>query len=77
MLKIIISLGGREINEEEITDLLWPEAEGDAGHSAFTTTMQRLRRLLVNEDAILIKEGKITINPRYCHVDTWAFEEAD
>jgi len=74
MLKIIISLGGREIKEEEITDLLWPEAEGDAGHSAFTTTMQRLRSLLGNEDAILIKEGKITINPRYCHVDTWAFE---
>jgi len=74
MLKIIISIGGREVKEEEITDLLWPEAEGDAGHSAFTTTMQRLRRLLGNEDAILIKEGKVTLNPRYCHVDTWAFE---
>ena len=74
LLKELIAFGGRDVLEGQITDILWPEADGDAGHSAFTTTMQRLRKLLGNEDAILIKQGKITINPQYCYVDTWAFE---
>ena len=74
LLKALIAFGGRDVLEGQITDLLWPEADGDAGHSAFTTTMQRLRKILGNEDAILIKEGKLTLNPQYCYVDTWAFE---
>jgi LuxR family maltose regulon positive regulatory protein len=74
MLKALIALGGRDIKEEQLTDLLWPDAEGDAAHSAFTTTLFRLRQLLGIEEAIKCKEGRITLDPRYCWVDAWVFE---
>lgn len=74
MLKVIISLGGREVREEEITDLLWPEAEGDAGHKSFEVTLIRLRRLIGNDKAIRLQRGIITLDSRYCFVDAWNFE---
>jgi len=74
MLKAVIALGGNEVKEEQVIDLFWPDADGDAAHSDFTTTLSRLRRLLGHETAIRYQEGKATLNPHYCWVDAWAFE---
>jgi LuxR family maltose regulon positive regulatory protein len=74
LLKVLIALGGAEVGEEPLSDLLWPEAEGDAAHSAFTTTLSRLRDLLGMEQAIRVQEGRVTLDARYCWVDAWAFE---
>jgi LuxR family maltose regulon positive regulatory protein len=35
MLKALLALGGREIKEEDLSDILWPEADGDAAHNSF------------------------------------------
>ena len=74
MLKAIIAFGGRDVGEEMLTDVLWPEADGDAAHQAFATTLHRLRRLLGVGKAIQLHESKITLNPHFCWVDIWAFE---
>ena len=74
LLKVLIALGGKEVREEEITELLWAEADGDAAHSAFTTTLSRLRRLLGSGKAVRFQEGKATLDPFICWVDAWAFE---
>ena len=74
MLKAVIAFGGREVPEDIIEDILWPEAEGDAAHSAFTTTLFRLRQLLGIEQAIQFHESKVYLDPRYCWLDVWAFE---
>lgn len=74
VLKAMIALGVKDVKEEQLTDLLWPEAEGDAAHSAFTTTLSRLRQLLGIEKAIKFQEGRLILDPCYCWVDAWAFE---
>jgi DNA-binding SARP family transcriptional activator len=74
LLKALIAIGGREVDESRLADILWPEAEGDAAESAFTTTLSRLRQLLGVENAIEVKKGKVTLDSRYCYVDAWAFE---
>jgi DNA-binding SARP family transcriptional activator len=74
MLKALIANGGSEVSEEQIADCLWPDARGDAAHSAFTTTLSRLRRLLGVEGAIRFQERKVSLDPRYCWVDALAFE---
>ncbi len=74
MLKAIIASGGRDVKEEHLTDLLWPEAEGDAAHSAFTTTISRLRQMLGSDEAVKCKEGRVTLDPCYCWIDAWALE---
>jgi DNA-binding SARP family transcriptional activator len=73
MLKAIISLGGKDIPEEQLEDLLWPDSDGDAAHNAFTTTLSRLRNILGRSEAIQMSDGKVTLDPRLCWMDVWAF----
>lgn len=73
LLKAIIVLGGREIGEQRLAELLWPENEGDKAHQALLTALNRLRRL-IGKDAICRKEGRLTVNDHYCWVDIWAIE---
>jgi LuxR family maltose regulon positive regulatory protein len=74
MLKVMIALGGKGIKEEQLSDILWPEADGDDAHNSFNTTLHRLRQLIGQEDAIQHKEGRLTLDERHCWVDVWAFE---
>jgi LuxR family maltose regulon positive regulatory protein len=74
LLKALIALGSKEVKEEQLADLLWPEADGDHAHVVFKTTLSRLRRLLGRDKAIVIHEGRVSLNPRYCWVDLWGFE---
>lgn len=74
LLKAVITLGGMGVNEEDLTDLLWPDADGDAAHCVFDTTLYRLRQLLGFENAIELRGGRLTINSSHCWIDLWAFE---
>jgi ATP/maltotriose-dependent transcriptional regulator MalT/two-component SAPR family response regulator len=74
MLKALIAFGGREVSEERLVDIIWPDAEGDTVHSAFATTLSRLRQLLGTEHAVKFQDGKAALDQRYCYVDVWAFE---
>ena len=74
LLKALIALGGKEVREEQLLDLLWPDSDGDAAHSAFTTTLSRLRQLLGLEKAIRVHGKTATLERRHCWVDAWAFE---
>jgi len=42
----LIAMGGRQVPQTRLADLLWPDAEGDAAYRALITTLQRLRRLI-------------------------------
>jgi ATP/maltotriose-dependent transcriptional regulator MalT/DNA-binding SARP family transcriptional activator len=75
LLKALIAFGGREVSETHLIDTLWPDAEGDAGYRAFITTLQRLRNLLSHKDAIQLQGRHVSLDSRYCWVDTWAFED--
>jgi DNA-binding SARP family transcriptional activator/tetratricopeptide (TPR) repeat protein len=74
LLAALIAHGGRGIPEETLAELLWPDAEGDAAHRAFDTTLHRLRKLLGNERALILTDGKLSLNPAICWVDVWTFE---
>ena len=74
MLKAIIAHGGKDVTEEQLTDNLWPDADGDMAHQSFKVTLHRLRQLIGNEKVIHFSEGRVTLDPRYCWVDTWVFE---
>ena len=74
MLKALITFGGREVSKSQLIDTLWYDADGDVAHRAFATTLHRLRKLIGNEKAIQLREGRVTLDHRYCWVDVWAFE---
>jgi len=73
LLQSLIALGGRDVATSVVIGNLWPSPEGDAGR-AFESTLYRLRKLLGRDDAILLVDGKLTLNAKIVWVDAWALE---
>ncbi len=74
LLKRLICLGGREAGEDQLADVLWPDAQGDLAHKSLEITLHRLRRLLGTDAAVMLREGKLGLDPRCCWLDTWELE---
>ncbi len=75
LLKVVIAYGGRDVSEEKVVEALWPRIDGDSAHRSFATTLHRLRKLLGEEKALQLSDGKLTLDGRYIWVDTWAFDQ--
>ena len=73
MLRVLVALGGRGVGETKLSEYLWPEAEGDVAHSAFSVTLHRLRKLLGHQ-ALDLVDGRLTLNSDFCYVDVWDLE---
>jgi DNA-binding SARP family transcriptional activator len=73
LLSALISLGNKEVKVERIAELLWPDAEGDAALSAFTTTLSRLRKL-IGDEIIVVQGGRVSLDERQCWLDVRALE---
>lgn len=74
LLAALLAEGGRGVHDHRLCEILWPDAEGDAAHRAFDTTLHRLRKLLGHERALLLSDSKLSLNPALCWVDSWNFE---
>jgi ATP/maltotriose-dependent transcriptional regulator MalT/DNA-binding SARP family transcriptional activator len=75
LLKVLIAEGGRQVSEIRITEALWPRIDGDSAHRSFTSTLHRLRKLLGEDHALVLSEGKLSLDGRFVWTDTWAFEQ--
>jgi len=74
MLKYLVARGGKNVSADEVEELLWPDADGDAAGNAFSTTLHRLRRLVGNDEAISYGEAVLSLDPFLVWVDVQAFE---
>jgi DNA-binding SARP family transcriptional activator len=74
LLKALVACGGREVASATLAARLWPDIDGDAAQNALDTTLHRLRKLLKHEDAIVVHQAKLSLNPSKVWVDVWAFE---
>jgi len=73
-LKTLIALGGRDISSSSIASALWPDADGDNAQRSFDTTLYRLRKMLADDRILVLSDGKVSLDSRYCWVDVWSFE---
>ncbi len=74
LLQALIALGGRGISTELLSQLLWPDADGDAASNTFDVTLHRLRRLLDIRDLLLLRDHRLSLNSDLAWVDVWTFE---
>ena len=74
LLELLLCWGHRGITKERAADLLWPEAEGDRALQTLDTTLHRLRRLIGDNQAIVLEGGRLSLSPQRCWVDAWYFE---
>jgi len=74
LLQALVAFGGRKVSASTLGEALWPDADGDLAHRSFVTTLHRLRRLLAVPEALELRDGLLSLDPRLCWVDAWAFE---
>jgi DNA-binding SARP family transcriptional activator len=74
LLKVLIALGGHNVRADQLGDALWPHVDADYAHKSFTATLHRLRRLFGDEDALLLRDGRLSLDPGMVWVDVWALE---
>ena len=74
LLKCLCAFGGQAVNQDRITDALWPETEGDAADQALRTTLHRLRKLLRHEQAVRLEDRHLHLDPRTLWADCLAFD---
>ena len=74
LLKVLVALGGRNIRADRLADALWPNVEADYAYKSFTATLHRLRRMLDEEEALGLRDGRLSLDPERVWVDTWSLE---
>ena len=72
-LKLVASRGGDSVSADYIKHCLWPDGDGDAVDGAFTNALHRLRKLLGDDEVILLSDGQVSLNDRVCQLDLWQF----
>jgi len=75
LLQTLLAKGGKEVPAKSITDVLWPDSDGDMAHNSFNTTLHRLRKLLGNEKALTLAGGTLSLNEQICWFDVWHFDK--
>ncbi len=75
LLQATIAFGGTDVPVNSIIDALWFDSDGDMALSAFSTALNRLRKILGVKDAIQLKTGRVTLDPKLCWVDSLAFSQ--
>jgi len=74
LLKVLLALGGDNVRADQLADALWPNAEADYAYKSFTATLHRLRRMLDEDDALLLRDGRLSLSKSLVWADTWALE---
>ncbi|QLB65592.1 hypothetical protein A9O66_24785 [Paraburkholderia caribensis] len=74
LLQLLVAHPEGRVNKAVLIDQIWPELDGDAGVNAFELALHRLRKLVARDDAIVMKEGWVTLDPRQFWVDAWQLE---
>lgn len=74
LIKILAASGRNGAAVEEVTETLWPDSDGDLAHHSLETTLYRLRKWIGHAQVLVMQDGRVALDPRYCWVDAWALK---
>lgn len=75
LLLFVIAASGSEVALASAAYALWRDLEGDKARAALNVALHRLRKLLGHDEALLVENGRLSLNPRCVWVDCLAFEQ--
>jgi len=76
LLKLLVALGGKNVDTQQLMAALWPDADGAAAKTSFDTALFRLRKLLDVDNALVLTAGKLSLASSLAWTDVWAFDAA-
>jgi len=74
LLKCLCAYGGHAVNQSRLTDVLWPDSEGDTAEQALRTTLHRLRKLLKCERSVRMEDRHLSLDTGHVWVDSMVFD---
>jgi len=74
LLKLVVAHGGADVDSQQLTAALWPDADGAAAKASFDTTLFRLRKLLDVDNALVLSAGKLSLSSELCWTDVNALQ---
>ena len=74
LLKAVVALGPNGVPVSALMDALWPEEEGDAARKSLDVTVARLRKLLGRNEAVIVGDEAVSLNPKLCWTDAQSFQ---
>ncbi len=80
LLKALIVHGGRKVPIEYLTDLLWPDAEGDKAEQNLKVALSRLRRVGRNKQLppinwLKVRHHQVSLDQAACWVDAIVYRD--
>lgn len=75
LLRLLMALGGRQVDAARLAATLWPEAEGGGDRDALKALLHRARALF-GAEVIVVRDGLVSFDEQRVWIDTWAFEFA-
>lgn len=75
MLRMVMALGGRQVDAARLAATLWPEAEGGDDRDALKALLHRARTLF-GTDVLAVRDGFVSFDESTVWLDTRAFEFA-
>lgn len=81
LLKALIVLGGHKVSSSQLSDLIWPDADGDLAKNSLKVTLWRLRHLAPDQGTtmptwVAMQHGQVSLIAHCCQVDSIEFERA-
>lgn len=78
LIKALVVHGGTKIPMTQLTDLLWPDSEGDQAYQNLKVLIWRLRHLGLDDGEkpqpwLQLQHGHLSLIEKYCAVDTFKF----
>jgi LuxR family maltose regulon positive regulatory protein len=73
MLRLVMALGGRQVDAARLAATLWPEAEGGDDRDALKALLHRTRTLF-GTDVVSVRDGFVSFDEASVWLDTRAFE---
>lgn len=74
LLQVLIAFGGEDVPQQRLVDILWPDQDGDTAISTLDVTLRRVRDLLGHAGAVIVTDGRVSLNREMCWTDAWVFE---
>jgi DNA-binding SARP family transcriptional activator len=74
LLKALIALGGTDVPEDRLIEIVWPDVLKGDKQNSFDVTLHRLRELLGQDKAIQVANRRVSLNRQLVWVDLLALE---
>ncbi len=75
LLLFVVASSGTDVSTATAAFALWRDLDGDKARAALNIALHRLRKLLGNDEAVLLEVGRLSLNPKLVWVDCLAFEQ--